>query len=438
MTEFNAYVAVIATSLIIIFSYLFNLVSQKTNIPSVLLLIILGLGLKFVAEAMGIPTGDYLITVLEVLGIVGLTMIVLEAALDLELTAEKWPIIWKSFLVALIALVCTALAGAYVIQYAYGETFFISLVYAVPLSIISSAIVLPSVGGLKDEHTREFMVYEATFSDILGIMFFYFLIGNAETNSTPAIVWDVVSNIVITVVLSVVLSYALVLLFQKLDTRIKLFLLIAVLLLLYSVGKLFHLSSLIIILVFGLVLNNYKLFFFGKLRRLVNPRSVSGILNNFRMITMETAFVVRTFFFVIFGMTITLATILNTKVALVSGSLLLIIFGLRFLLLKFILRRDILPQLFIAPRGLITILLFFAIPDEMQATNFNAGVLLFIILISSIAMTLALVLSGTKITPYDDFTSNYWEAVDQEIDKIDTDEPEAREEQVQKKNSETV
>ena len=116
MTEFNAYVAVIATSLIIIFSYLFNLIASKTNIPSVLLLIILGLGMKYGAEALGIPVGDNLIPVLEILGIVGLTMIVLEAALDLELEADRWPIIWKSFLVALIALVATALAGAYINQ----------------------------------------------------------------------------------------------------------------------------------------------------------------------------------------------------------------------------------------------------------------------------------------------------------------------------------
>ncbi|MEO0331326.1 MAG: cation:proton antiporter [Bacteroidota bacterium] len=434
MTEFNAYVAVIATSLIIIFSYLFNLIASKTNIPSVLLLIILGLGMKYGAEALGIPVGDNLIPVLEILGIVGLTMIVLEAALDLELEADRWPIIWKSFLVALIALVATALAGAYIIQYAYGGAFFNSLVYAVPLSIISSAIVIPSVGGLKDEHTREFMVYEATFSDILGIMFFYFLLGNAETESTSAIVWSVFSNIALTIGLSVVLSYGLVLLFQKLDTNVKLFLLIAVLLLLYSVGKLFHLSSLIIILIFGLVLNNFKLFFFGELKNLVNARAVSSILNNFRLITMESAFVVRTFFFVIFGMTITIATILDTKVALVSGSLLLLIFVLRFVLFKIFVKKDILPQIFIAPRGLITILLFFAIPVEMELANFNSGVLLFVIIISSIAMTLALVLSGTKITPYDDFASNYWQEVDKEIEKIETDEPEAKKEQ----ESETV
>lgn len=418
MEEFNPYVAVIDTSLIIIFSYLFNVIAKRTNIPSVLMLIALGVGLKWLSEYFGIFTGDYLITILEILGIVGLTMIVLEAALDLELTREKWPIIWKSFLVAMLALAIGTVASAYVLQYFYIDDFFTAVVYAVPLSIMSSAIVIPSVGGL-DEHKREFMVYEATFSDILGIMLFYFLLGNAETSDTSVIIWDVTSNILITITLSVVISYGLVLIFQKIETPVKLFLLISVLLLLYSIGKLFHLSSLIIILIFGLILNNNKLFFFGPLRNLLNSRRVNSILHNFRLVTMESAFVVRTFFFVIFGMTITLSTIFNLMVTVVSLILLAIVYGLRYLLLKLFLKKEIMPMLFIAPRGLITILLFFAIPESMQAPEFNSGVLLFMILITSIAMTLVLVLSGKKIEPYEDFASSYWEEIDKEIEDIE-------------------
>lgn len=421
MTEFNAYIAVIATSVIIILSYLFNVVSKKTNIPSVLLLIILGVGLKWISAEFGIFTGDWLMNILEILGIVGLTMIVLEAALDLELSKDKWPLIWKSFSIALLALGIGTIASAYVIQYFYIDDFLKACVYAVPLSIMSSAIVIPSVGGL-DEHKKEFMVYEATFSDILGIMLFYFIIGNVDTTDTHLIVWDVVSNILITITLSVIISYGLVLIFQKLDTQVKLFLLISVLLLLYSIGKLFHLSSLIIILIFGLVLNNHKLFFFGPFKKMLSNPSVNSILHNFRLVTMESAFVVRTFFFVIFGMTITLATLFNVRVAIVSLILLGIMYGLRFILLKIFVRKNILTELFIAPRGLITILLFFSIPENLQEPVFNSGVLLFVILITSIAMTLSLVLSGNKIEPYEDFASNYWQEVDKEIDKIETND----------------
>jgi len=97
-------------------------------------------------------------------------------------------------------------------------------------------------------------------------------------------------------------------------------------------------------------------------------------------------------------------------------------------LLKIIVKKDILPQLFIAPRGLVTILLFFSIPSEMQVDNFNSGILLFVVLITSFAMTFALVLSGKKIQPYDDFADNYWQQVDEEIDTIPTQEKQATEE----------
>ena len=46
MEVINPYIAIIGISLIIILSYFFNVISQKTNIPSVLMLIILGILFK--------------------------------------------------------------------------------------------------------------------------------------------------------------------------------------------------------------------------------------------------------------------------------------------------------------------------------------------------------------------------------------------------------
>jgi hypothetical protein len=43
------------------------------------------------------------------------------------------------------------------------------LLFSIPLSILSSAIILPSIEDL-DEDKREFMIYESTFSDIVGII----------------------------------------------------------------------------------------------------------------------------------------------------------------------------------------------------------------------------------------------------------------------------
>lgn len=49
------------------------------------------------------------------------------------------------------------------------------------------------------------------------------------------------------------------------------------------------------------------------------------------------------------------------------------------------------PQVFIAPRGLISVLLYFAIPDDFLINDFETGLLLFIILGTSILMAWALV-----------------------------------------------
>ncbi|MCH8318935.1 MAG: cation:proton antiporter [Bacteroidetes bacterium] len=389
MEVFNSYLFIIAVSVIIILSYFFNILSKKTNVPSVLLLILTGILIKFGMFFFDIKEIN-LFPVLEVLGIVGLIMIVLEAALDLELKKEKWTIIWKSFSVALLALVATSFACAFVINYSIEMSRTAALIYAIPLSIMSSAIIIPSVGNLMPEK-KEFMIYESTFADILGIMFFYFLIGNADESSAKVVALDVIGNVSLTIIISIIVSYVLVLVFQNVGTKIKLFLLIAVLLLLYSIGKLFHLSSLLIILVFGLVLHNHTLFFKGFLKKWLKTERVENILNDFRLITAESSFVVRTFFFVIFGITLSLSSLISFKVFLVSTLVVGIIYLIRFGGLKLFLGKDIKPQLYIAPRGLVTILLFFAIPEEFRVEGFDSGILLFTILATSIIMTFSLV-----------------------------------------------
>ena len=212
------------------------------------------------------------------------------------------------------------------------------------------------------------------------------------------------------------------------NSQVKLFMLIAVLLILYSVGKLFHLSSLLIILIFGLVLNNHKLFFRGFLKKWIEPGKVTEVLKDFHLVTIETAFVVRTFFFVLFGITITLSSLADLKVALISIGVLLALFLVRFIMLKIFVQRDILPQVFLAPRGLITILLFFAIPDEYTYENFDSGILLYAIIISCIIMAWALVASGKKVIPIEDMSFIYSEddnlAIENAPVKPDEDEPE--------------
>lgn len=417
MDFFNAYSEAIAISLVIIVSYFFNYISKKTKIPSVLLLIALGIGLQQFLNKVDINLDRYIQEILELLGVVGLIMIVLEAALDLKLKKEKRSLLIRSFFVALISLLLTTFAIAFIFKGRIFDDYFSSILYAIPLSILSSAIIIPSVASLSDTK-KEFMIYESTFSDILGIMFFYFMLGGYQAPSAGDVALNVSGNILITILLSVVISYAMVLMFQKLKAKVKLFFLIAVLVLLYATGKMFHLSSLLIIMVFGLVLNNYSIFFRGKLSNLIEPHSLKEITEDFHVVTMETAFVVRTFFFVIFGMTLNFAGIGETTSLLMALGILVATYAIRFIMLKALGGKSILPQLWIAPRGLITVLLFFSIPAQFQNESFNPAILLIVILSTSFIMSGGLIAKKEDFEEKDELSFDDWDKLDQEIESL--------------------
>lgn len=412
MEILSSYNLIIAASVIIIISFLFNGISKKTNIPSVLMLIVLGVILKYVLEFIGEDSINFFPS-LELLGIVGLIMIVLEAALELKLKREKLIPILKSMTIALVGLLASAYVAALILnQFIDGMTMQSAWLYATPLSILSSAIIIPSVSGLP-ENKKEFHIYESTFSDIMGIMMFYFLTGNLNpTEDAGNGAASFAGNIGLTIVISIIASYAIILVFQQIKSQAKQFLLIAVLLLLYALGKKLHLSSLIIILIFGLIIANMNLFFGGFLSKYLNKERAEQIYHELHIITLETAFVVRTFFFVIFGITIVISSLFSINVAITSILIIVSIYIIRFIILRVFVGGDIFPQLFIAPRGLITVLLFYAIPQEAQIETFDSGILLFVIIGTSLIMTAAMIKDKRKM-------NTILDEIDEDIDEID-------------------
>lgn len=383
---------IIGGSIILMLSFFFSKLAKKTSVPSVLMLIVLGVILKCGLDAYGLANFN-LTQGLELLGIIGLIMIVLEAALELKLKKEKAGIITRSLIASILGLALSVASAAAVIYFVFdGIGITRSLIYATPLSILSSAIIIPSVQNLV-ETKKEFHIYESTFSDILGIMLFYFIVGFAETGGTATIsdsVGDFGISFLLTLIVSFVAGYGLIAVFQRINSGPRLFLLIAVLLLLYAIGKKLHLSPLIIILVFGLLVSNHKLFFKGFLKRLISGE-FKEMEHGLHIVTLETAFVVRTFFFVVFGMSISLASLWDVTVILTATGLLATIYGGRWVMLRIVEGSDVSPQIWIAPRGLITVLLFYAIPSQFLFADFDSGILLGVILGTSVIMTIGMI-----------------------------------------------
>jgi hypothetical protein len=186
---------------------------------------------------------------------------------------------------------------------------------------------------------------------------------------------------------------------ERIQHHIKFFLIISLLVLVYSVGKTMNLSALILILVFGIAINNHGLYIRGKLTRFLRVDKIQSELMQLKMITGESAFLIRTFFFIIFGYSMHLEVLMNTNVLLIGTCIMAIILVVRLFYLPFISRSNLFPAAFIAPRGLVTVLLFYNIPAQFAIPEFGAGILFFVILVSLIIMMLALM--GSRNRPVD-------------------------------------
>jgi Kef-type K+ transport system membrane component KefB len=410
LDDIGAFSLVIGGSIIIILSYFANLLAKKTNIPSVLVLIGMGILIRQGLSALGMEEIPFESLALELLGTVGLIFILLEAALDLELSKKKLPLILKSASLALFSLGASTIGIATLLCYSLGLEWFTSVVYSIPLSIMSSAIIIPSVGGLSLEK-KEFMVYESTFSDIWGIMAFYLVLGNQEAVGAGSVFKSIGINLGASLIISIAVSYLLVYVLQKITSSVKLFLSIAVLILIYSIQKMLHLSPLILILIFGLMLNNHKIFFANILKNkegnswlggLLDDEKMAGLRHDFHILTLESAFVIRTFFFVLFGATVVLASLTDIEVLFYGLTISVILYVTRFIFLRLFRPEDPVSLLYIAPRGLITILLFFQISSnytELVDPSFNGGILLVVILVTCVIMTVSLIQKGTGLEP---------------------------------------
>lgn len=382
----GSYTIIIILSAVVILSYIFSLISRKTNIPSVLLLIASGITLKEI-----VPNEWHYEAVVnklvKILGAIGLIMIVLEAALDLKINRGKIKLIRNSFSSALSIFLVSAFGIALLITHQLDVSLENAFIYAVPLSIISSAVVIPSAERLPEDK-KEFIIYESSFSDILGILIFNYLLMDDVMSLRS--VGAFTANLGLAIAISIIASLLLIYTLTQSKTNIRFFLVFAILALIYSLGELIHLPSLLIVLVFGLVFNNNELVIRGKLKALLHHENIEGILSFLKSITAETSFLLRTFFFILFGYTIDLRLLIRQEVWETGSLIVIILIAVRYLYLRFILKSNLFPELFLMPRGLITILLLYSIPASKSLGNFNAGILFFVVVVTSLLMMIGL------------------------------------------------
>lgn len=372
---------IITISSLLLIAYVFSITSPKTKIPSVILLLILGWVVKQLSVFFNLSIPS-LTPLLPILGTVGLILIVLEGALELELNKSKTPIIKRSFIIALLPIIVLGLVLGYLFHYFGQVSFRVGLLNAIPLCVISSSIAIPSVKNLNDE-AREFTVYESTLSDILGVLFFNFVALNTVIDLMAF--WHFGVQLVIMMVVSLVATVGLSLLLSRIDHHIKHTPIILLLILIYAVSEVYHLPALIFIIIFGLFMGNFDQLSRFRWVQKLKSAALDQEVNKFREITIEAAFVVSALFFLLFGYLIETHEILNTATLVWAIGIVALIFGIRAIQLK-LHGVKLRPLLFVAPRGLITILLFFTLPVSANIPLMNKSLVMQVIVLTALVL----------------------------------------------------
>jgi NhaP-type Na+/H+ or K+/H+ antiporter len=428
----NTLIILFVFPLLIIFSYLFDAFARKTKFPAVILLMFTGIVVRAITSAYGYDDLGFLDNLIPVLGTIGLILIVLEGALELEISKEKSVLILKGFFAALIILVLNIAALQWVFVQLFQMDTQLATLSAIPLAIISSAVAIPSAASLLN-HDREFVVYESTFSDILGIMIFNYALRQFEAQqdligATPLV--SLFLQILGVVVISLAITYVLYRLIRQIHHHVKFFLILALLILVYAFGKLFHLPALVTIFIFGIFLSNVKSLLPNFLKTYLDLDQTENELHEFHILTAESTFIVRTFFFLFFGFSIQL-TDFNSLQPLLYGVLIIIIMMLLRYLYFTVTTFKVKPSslVYMSPRGLISILLFIQLKEvsfiDMTNSPIDERVLLIVILSSMLIMLIGTLKKSESIELDNDTEEEVPLTVEMKVENSESTENEA-------------
>ena len=224
-------------------------------------------------------------------------------------------------------------------------------------------------------------------------------------NDNPLISSESIISLIIQVigviVISLIITYLLFRLIQKIEQKVKFFLILALLILVYAFGKLFHLPALVTIFIFGIFLSNVRVLLPKFLRENLNLEQNKKELSDFHILTAESTFIVRTFFFLFFGFSVNLENFLSFSPFIYGFLIFLTMFIIRYLYLGLTtFKLNPSPLVFMGPRGLISILLFLQIKDldfvNISDSIIDEKVLLIVILSSMLAMLFGTIKKDNK------------------------------------------
>ncbi len=344
---------ILVIGLMVFFAHFLSLQFRKTNIPDVLVLMLVGI---LIGPVLGIVTPDDFGKIGSLIATIALVVILFESGTSLNITT-----LGKSLgTTGLLTTVCFALTAFIVgvIGFAMLELELLpSILLGVILGGTSSAVVIPMVNALQlSEKPATVLVLESALSDVLCIVGVFALLqiytqGGVEPGR---LIGSVLSALIFAAVIGVVGGIGWLLVLGKVrDFPNTISSTLAYVFIVYGATEFLGFSGAIAALALGITLTNFEKF---GLHRISSIESNIEPLSEMDLVFYrEAVFLLKTYFFVYLGISIHFGA---AELVLIATAMVLLVYLMRLVLTRMVFRnesyalRDAAITSMLAPKGL--------------------------------------------------------------------------------------
>ncbi len=355
----NIYAIVISLGLLIFFSHAFNELFDRTKIPNVLLLLLIGI---IVGPVGGIVSKDFFGQLGNVFTTITLIVILFESGVGLKFSEIKKSI-GPASLITIMNFVITVIITAFLASLLTKLDWISSVFVGAIIGGTSSAVVIPIVKQLKmSEKSSAIMFLESALSDVLclivglavleGIKMGALDVGTVFSKMWKAFLFAALIGLAAGLIWSVII---------RLIRSIKnsMFTTLAFVFVLYGIVEMLGFNGGISALTFGIILGNTDSISTNKLFRKVFAFDASGFNENERNFFAEIVFVMQTYFFVYVGISLQFGSVYIYGIGLLIVALVILVRPLSIKLMtgKKTPANEVAIMSIMAPKGLVAAVL---------------------------------------------------------------------------------
>lgn len=350
---------ILAIGLMVFFAHFLCLQFRKTNLPDVLILMLVGIVIG--PTVFGFMTPADFGRVGSLVAAIALVVILFEGGTSLNMN-----VLGKSLgttgMLAINSFILSAAIISLIGWYALGLSFLAAILLGVILGSISSAVVIPMVSVLRlSEKPGTVIVLESALTDVLSIIAVFAILQiHTQGGVDPGkLVGSVLSALIFAAVIGVVGGIGWLVVLGKIrDFPNTISSTLAYVFIVYGLTELLGFSGAIAALALGVTLTNFEKF---GLHRIPNIDKQLVPLNEMDlMFYREAVFLLKTYFFVYLGISIHFGEI---SMGITALAMVVMVYIMRVILVRFVSRdksynlRDAAITSMLAPKGLASAVL---------------------------------------------------------------------------------